>query len=70
MRKLIAALLAVIYPSVVLAAERPSAMLYAIGTVTVNGVQAAGSTIACILACGGAGPQMSVVTFSISPSTP
>ena len=43
-RKLIAALLAVICPSVLLAAERPSAMLYAIGTVTVNDVLAAKST--------------------------
>jgi hypothetical protein len=42
-RKLVAVLLVVICPSVLLMAERPSAMLYATGAVTLNGMPAAKS---------------------------
>lgn len=42
-RKVIAVLLVVIYPSTLLIAERPSAMLYATGAVTLNGLPAAKS---------------------------
>jgi hypothetical protein len=43
LRKLIALLLVVVCPSVLLMAERPSAMLYATGAVTLNGTPAAKS---------------------------
>jgi hypothetical protein len=43
LRKLVAVLLVVVCPSVLLMAERPSAMLYATGAVTLNGMPAAKS---------------------------
>jgi len=43
LRKLVAVLLVVVCPSSLLMAERPSAMLYATGTVTLNGMPAAKS---------------------------
>jgi len=43
LRKLVAVLLVVVCPSSLLIAERPSAMLYATGTVTLNGMPAAKS---------------------------
>ena len=43
LRKLVAALLVVVCPSTLLMAERPSAMLYATGAVTLNGMPAAKS---------------------------
>ena len=44
MQKLVAALLLIVCPSTILMAERPSAMLYATGSVTLNGMPAAKSS--------------------------